>query len=219
MLSRLKTLIPHPIKSALKRAKRPLTPHDSIYTAEYYDSDDIEGWSSRSAAVMAGSLIGKLHARSVIDVGCGTGALLAAFRDAGCDVLGFEYADAGLASCERRRLPVQKFNLIHDAFPICHADLVVSFEVAEHLPMRCADRYVALLCSMASIIAMSAATPGQGGTDHINEQPHSYWIEKFNARNYLLDSVVSQTLRDEWHKSGVVAPWYCDNAMIFAFAL
>ena len=33
-------------------------------------------------------------------------------------------------------------------------------------------------------ICFSAAVPGQGGYQHINEQFQDYWIEKFRARGY-----------------------------------
>jgi hypothetical protein len=52
--------------------------------------------------------------------------------------------------------------------------MVTSFEVAEHIPERLEDRYVDMLCLLGNLIVISAATPGQGGMDHVNEQPHAY---------------------------------------------
>jgi hypothetical protein len=50
------------------------------------------------------------------------------------------------------------------------ADLVLSIEVAEHLPGAWADRYVNFLYEIAKrAIVITAAIPGQGGTDHVNE--------------------------------------------------
>lgn len=41
-------------------------------------------------------------------------------------------------------------------------DLVISLEVAEHLPSASADRFVRFLTSLGPAIAFSAATVGQG---------------------------------------------------------
>ena len=43
--------------------------------------------------------------------------------------------------------------------------LAVSFEVTEHIPAWKADRYIALLCSLSTVIVRSAAIPRSGGID------------------------------------------------------
>jgi cyclopropane fatty-acyl-phospholipid synthase-like methyltransferase len=164
---------------------------------------------------MARSIFECFHPETLIDVGCGTGALLKAFRGLGCEVRGLEYSDAGLAYCQSRSLPVEKFNIEMDLLATKeHHDVAVSFEVAEHLPIWTADRFVELLRGLAPAIVMSAATPGQGGHHHLNEQPHSYWIEKFHRRGYLFDLLTSVRFSSEWKASGA-AYWYCDNVMVF----
>jgi glycosyltransferase involved in cell wall biosynthesis len=87
-------------------------------------------------------------------------------------------------------------------------------EVAEHIPARLADSFVNLLCSYSSIIVFSAATPGQGGTDHVNEQPHEYWIEKFWQRGFGWDKDRSIQWRSIWRQKGT-ASWYSKNLMVF----
>ena len=149
----------------------------------------------------------------MIDVGCGTGALLAAFRECGCTVNGLEYADPGIEYCRRRHLPVRKFNVEKDTLAERH-DLVTSFEVAEHLPSWIADKFADLLCSLAPIVVMSAATPGQGGLDHVNEQPHSYWKDRFKRRGYTFDGDASADLADQWRSAGT-ADFYYKNVMVF----
>jgi 2-polyprenyl-3-methyl-5-hydroxy-6-metoxy-1,4-benzoquinol methylase len=54
-------------------------------------------------------------------------------------------------------------------------DLVVSLEVAEHLPASAADQFVNTLVKHGKKILFSAAIPGQGGQDHLNEQWPDYW--------------------------------------------
>lgn len=190
-----------------------LRPHNSIYPAEGYGSETWEEIPPYSAT-MARSILERFHPRTVIDVGCGAGALLEAFRDLNCAGHGLEYSDAGLAFCRRRGLSVQKFNIEKDQFDHRQYDTAVSFEVAEHLAPWSAKSFVKLLCNLSPLVIISAATPGQGGTAHINEQPHSYWIKKFRDNGYYFDDVQSLQVRTEW-KDANVPLFYTNNVMVF----
>jgi len=172
----LKALIPAPIKSSriAEIWRHVVTSHDSVYTQSYYDND-VESAAVQAAPVMAEAIVSTFHPKTVVDVGCGTGALLEEFRNLDCKILGLEYSEAGLSYCMKRKykVPVRKFNVEKDKLNVETYDIAVSFEVAEHLSPWIANRYVGLLCELSSVVVMSAATPGQSGRDHINEQPHS----------------------------------------------
>ena len=124
-----------------------------------------------------------------------------------------------LRLCRRQHVPVLKFNLEKDSFTDRRTfDLVISMEVAEHLPAKTADRYVTLLTSLSSVIVVTAAPPGQGGragTDHINEQPPFYWMAKFDQRGFQHDEALSRDWREKWRAAGDVALCYYQNLMIF----
>ena len=118
--------------------------------------------------------------------------------------------------CRSRKLSVQKFDLETDIFNDDRAfDLAVSMEVAEHLPQTCADRYIDLLARLSPVIVFTAAPPGQGGTAHLNEQPLSYWISKFQERGFSLAEELSRRWRENWDAAGDVKHWYWQNLMIF----
>jgi SAM-dependent methyltransferase len=207
-------LVPDAVKrTAIYSAVRPAPYHDSIYDETYFS--EIEGRAVASAPAMARTIREHFHPLSVIDVGCGTGALLVAFRDLGCSVSGLEYAEAALRSCRERNLEVRKFDIERQVLKKpARSDLAVSFEVAEHLPEKRADRFVELLCSLAPVIVCSAAKPDQPGMDHVNCQPQSYWIEKFERRGYRFDCVAADALRAQWRAQGVTG-YYYDNVMAF----
>lgn len=195
-------------------ATKQLFPHDLLYDAEYYGRH-IEPSAAAASEVMAPSIIADLAPRTLVDVGCGSGALLESIRKRGCAVFGLEYAEGGLAFCRKRNLDVQKFDLEHDTFPPDRTfDVAVSMEVAEHLPERCADRFTDLLVLLSSVVVFTAAHPGQGGTDHVNEQPASYWIQKFSSRGFEFDEAHSAAWREQWKRAGI-AKWYWMNIMIF----
>jgi SAM-dependent methyltransferase len=189
--------------------------HDWIYSAEYF-ARTVEGPAVESAGPIAESIMGGLAPGSVADVGCGTGALLEALRERGCDVFGFEYSKVALDYCRQRNLAVARFDLEKDELHSGRTfDVAVSMEVAEHLPGSSAERYVDMLTSLAPTVVFTAAPPGQGGNDHVNEQPPEYWIAKFARRGFVLDQGITQRWRERWEKTGNVRDWYHRNLMVF----
>jgi SAM-dependent methyltransferase len=191
-----------------------LASHNELYCESYYD--DVEQLVATSAPTLAESITRAFTAKRVVDVGCGTGALLEALRKRGCFCFGLEYSNAALKVCRSRGLDVRAFDLERDCLEqkVGTFDVAVSTEVAEHLPKKCADRFVELLASLSPNIILTAAPPGQGGVDHVNEQPNEYWIDKFAVRGFQFDRKLTDDFRREW-KEKKVASFYHKNVMVF----
>jgi hypothetical protein len=68
---------------------------------------------------------------------------------------------------------------------------------------------------LSQVIIFTAAPPGQGGTNHVNEQPPSYWISKFQERGFKYAEELSQRWRESWEAEDNVESWYQKNLMIF----
>ena len=207
----------HPLLDHLKRDSKKLASlflsRDDIYDEKYYEL--VEGYAKRSAEAIAADIVQEFHPATVCDVGCGTGALLEALRNRGVGTEGIEYSESAVKLCLARGLLVRKFDLTKDPIPAgLSADVAISMEVAEHLPAWFADRYVHFLCKIARVVVFTAATPGQGGTDHVNEQPHEYWVEKFAALGFAFQAALSEQWRVRWKENGV-AWFYCPNLMVF----
>lgn len=210
-----RAVVPEPVRAVVARVRANVFGHNAIYSEDYYASE-VEGPAVRSSGIVSDSIVTDYHPVSVIDVGCGTGALLAALRERGCKVFGLEYADAGLRYCRSRNLDVAKFDLENETFdPGRRFDVAISMEVAEHLPESVADPYLDLLTGAADVIVFTAAPPGQGGADHVNEQPPEYWIEKYRRRGFSLDEPRTLRWRQAWEASGDVESWYYRNLMLF----
>ncbi|NUO72424.1 MAG: methyltransferase domain-containing protein [Frateuria sp.] len=154
-----------------------------------------------------------LRPLSVLDVGCGVGPWVAAWRDAGIgDVQGVdgEYVnDAQLLfdSSLFHRIDITKTFRLARRF-----DLVQCLEVAEHLPHAASATLVANLTAHAPIVLFSAAPPGQGGEHHINEQPPGFWRDLFREHGYELFDFFRKRLKD---RPGI-EPWYRYNMLLFA---
>ena len=188
--------------------------HGSIDDAEFYEF--IDRTASESAPVIAESIIELFDPQSVLDVGCGTGALLHELRKRDIAETGVEYSEEALKYCRERDLDVMRFDLESDTdpFPDRKFDVVVSMEVAEHLPERIANKFVDLICEHGDCFVFTAAPPGQGGINHVNEQPQGYWIDKFHTRGFQFLEEQSTKWRHEW-KNEEVSWWYSQNLMLF----
>ena len=58
-------------------------------------------------------------------------------------------------------------------------ELTICLEVAEHLEPKTAPQLIKCLTDSSDVVLFSAAYLNQGGTNHINEQPHTYWAKLF----------------------------------------
>ncbi len=199
----------------VKQIAHRLVSFDEIYTHEYFMSE-VESTAGCSAQVISQSIIHEFKPICVVDVGCGTGALLYELKECGCICLGLENSSAGLNICQTRGLDVRKFDLEHDTLEkdMKHFDMAICMEVAEHLPKKYANRLIDLLTTLSPITVFTAATPGQGGKDHVNEKPHDYWIDKFKSRGFRYARKLSQAWSHHWEIQNV-AEFYQRNLMIF----
>jgi len=90
-------------------------------------------------------------------------------------------------------------------------DIAISTECAEHLPPQRADSFVEDLTRLSDIVLFSAAVPYQGGTEHINEQPVTYWIKLFDKYGYEFRDIIRP---DIWDDSSI-ATCYRQNMVIY----
>ena len=129
-----------------------------------------------------------IRPRSVVDVGCGGGTWLAAGQHRSGGGISIYGVDGDCVN--RSQLVIDEkffhpFDLEERVTLNRRFDLAMSIEVAEHLTPARADSFVEDLTHLSDVILFSAAIPGQGGTNHVNEQWQSYWAEKFLRLNYV----------------------------------
>src|SRR5437588_1473336 len=162
----------------------------------------------RSAQVIVPLVPDLVRPRSVIDVGCALGTWLAVFKEHGVeDIWGVDCEQVDSSLLET---PEDRFTALDLERPLQmkrRFDLVLSLEVAEHLPGSCAEDFVSSLTELGPVVLFSAAAPFQGGNHHLNEQWPEYWAELFQERNYL---PVDCLRRKIWQNESVDW-WYAQN--------
>jgi hypothetical protein len=168
--------------------------------------------SAHAARRTVSAMLSILPPLSVIDFGCARGAWLREWRAQGVqDIVGVDGAYVDRANLE---FDPARF-VSHDlATPFSHGrrfELAQSLEVAEHLPPSRARSFVADLTAHAPAVLFSAAQPGQGGENHVNEQPAEYWRRLFAEHGHVaIDCLRPLLARD----SGVPA-WYRYNLFLY----
>jgi trans-aconitate methyltransferase len=152
---------------------------------------------------------------TAVDLGCGTGHLVAAMRSRGVAIEGYEYAERPRQIArDELRITIHPFDLASPP-ALAPSDMVICIEVAEHVPPDLGDNLVQLLGTTAPLVVFTAATPGQTGLGHINEQPHSYWIVRFEDMGFEHDVETSNRIAEACKRSVPGSPWIAQNIMIF----
>jgi SAM-dependent methyltransferase len=182
----------------------------NVYRSGFFQRQN--STSARSASRIVPFVTDLIDPKSVLDVGCGSGAWSRAFLEN--DVSSLRAIDGGYARSallidDGHFTPV---NLASFDGNLGTFDLVACIEVAEHLNADRASGFVELLCKHSPAILFSAAPPGQGGTHHVNEQPLSYWVGHFAKRGYRLFDIIRPAF---WHDE-MVQWWHRQNMVIFA---
>ncbi len=190
---------------------RPNLLRKKLYEAPYYSS---LGPIARkdSAGIVVPIVASFVQPRTVIDVGCGSGAWLRAFREHGADrILGLDGDHIDPAWLV---IPKECFRSVDFSRPF-HLDekfdLAVCLEVAEHLPKAAASGLIQSLVGLAPIVLFSAAIPFQDGTYHVNEQWPQYWERLFWQHRYKRLDLIRKHI---W-KNPDVEFWYRQNMFLF----
>jgi len=140
-------------------------------------------------------LIRAFRIRSMLDLGCGPGAMIKLAKAKGLRALGVDGDPSvrvlsGLEPCDL---------IIHDFTqgPLEIAeefDLAWSVEFLEHVEERFQMHYMRLL-QQARFVFCTAAPPGKPGHHHVNCQDQEYWKRVFRKYGFVYDPKITSDLR------------------------
>ncbi len=190
---------------------------DEAYGSDFWEYHDTGDWDG-----FARVLLRHAPARSVLDVGCGDGKLLAAVARAapGTRVLGIDSSPTALRVAAGRGVETRAVDLASTrrsrvekiAGELGEIGLAVSLETVEHLPPWHSGKLLRLVCA-APVVVFSAAQPGQGGTLHVNERPVEHWVRRFHRLGYA-PPAGNEAFRAEVRALDL-PPWYAANVNLF----
>lgn len=198
-----------------------------LYTKEYHNNH----WTIfRQRNLNAAKIIyDALKFESIVDFGCSIGTYLEYYLSQGCEVKGYEYCYEECKPIIEKIDGLDKCIEFGDVTKLIDTskkyEVASSTEVAEHIPTSKSDIFVDNLCNSATkYIFLTAAGLGQGGTGHINCQPKSFWVEKFNNRGWKRDVEIENSIKvkmnpmrsnDGNNEYPIVWSFIYDNMMIF----
>lgn len=189
--------------------------NESEDLSRHYDDNFYSGQapaSYRSATIYARHLWQFIQPHSVVDIGCGRGTWLKAFKELGAKQLtgidGSWNSQEQMIDSDIDFVPAE---LNHAIEIKGFYDLAISLEVAEHLDPNAADTFIRTITSLSDTILFGAAYPGQGGTNHINEQLPSWWARRFIAKHYLPFDL----FRPAFWGNADVKFWYRQNTFLY----
>ncbi|OCX70071.1 hypothetical protein A6M27_09980 [Acidithiobacillus thiooxidans] len=185
--------------------------YEEIYDNNFY-VDESET-ATKSAHSIITYLLNELNHKpiSVIDIGCGLGDFLQEFDK--FDIKEMLGVDGNHVPINKLSIPEDKF-MVHDLRTELKIEkkfeLAICLEVAEHIEEKYANVLVKSITDASDLVLFSAAIPGQGGTNHVNEKWPEYWQKKFQEYDYIM----LDYLREKLWNSRNIAWWYKQNIMI-----
>ena len=184
----------------------------AIYNREFFQ------WSIKSEV---GSSLGfakivckYMKPKSIVDVGCGCGIYLKAFSLLGIkDLLGFDGSEHAI-ECSLVPGKIKLHDLRVPLYTKRKFDLCLCMEVAEHIDVAYSEILADALIRLSDRLLFTAALPGQGGRNHVNEQPHDFWTALFQRKGFNFKKELTKRLRQEM-KAKKVIWWIPQNLMVF----
>lgn len=195
--------------------KDPIFPTSNVTSSDTYSSVFYQNQvkaSQVSARLLLGHLWSIYQATSIIDFGCGLGAWLTEAEKLGATkAVGLDGAWVDRDKLLSATIDFRESNFDEPQIVDYNFDLAISLEVAEHLDESKSMTFVESITHASDVVLFGAAIPLQGGTNHVNEQPQSYWIEKFQSLGYTCFDVVRPFVWDDIE----IEPWYKQNIFVF----
>jgi len=174
--------------------------YEQVYKEEKPFSDRLAKWIKQ-----------ELNVTEALDLGCGPGIHTYSLNENGIKCVGVDID---------KRVDGKNYLIQDDLLNLkqkYQSELVICFEVAEHIDPQYSDKIVESVYSTiknGGLLMWTAAVPGQGGVMHINCRPKSYWKQKFEDSGLIYDEMTTTKCVD-FCKEGYHMGWFVNNLMCF----
>jgi hypothetical protein len=155
------------------------------------------------------NLIIKEKINNIVDFGCGTGDYIKNLIKQGYNCAAYD-GNPFTPKLTEGIGEIQDLSIVFDLGK--KYDLVISFEVGEHIPKKYEDIYIENICKHSNnYLLLSWAIIGQSGSGHINCQNNEYIINKIKQKGFEYDHKSSIILRN----NVTSAYWFKNTIMLF----
>jgi len=170
--------------------------------------------SQRSFRLLSNIIIQEFNPSTVIDYGCGAAWVIYYLMEKGVDCIGIEPNPNAKYIAKGSTIDkVMDLSLTDKIDLNKKVDVSICLEVAEHIDEKHKDIIIENICRSTDLVFFSAATVGQGGYGHVNEQPFSYWLEIFKNNGFVLEEAISKRIRKYLKQNGANR-WYFNNVRV-----
>jgi hypothetical protein len=151
-------------------------------------------------------IVSKEEPELVYDFGCGYGHYISNISKLGIEAVGFEAHPN--KSLYRN---IKKLDLSIPAILKKPADISISLEVGEHIPVEFEQIFIDNICNNTKkTVILSWAVEGQPGDGHINCRNNDYIISEMAMRGFVFDPSIL-----EKRKSFDRDHWFYNTTMLF----
>jgi SAM-dependent methyltransferase len=135
---------------------------------------------------IADRIAADMSPRRVLDAGCAMGFLVETLRERGIDAQGIDLSEYAI---EQVHAPVRPYCRVGSITEDLGGDydLIVSIEVAEHMPTRAAEEAIANICGHTADVLFSSSPIDYREPTHVNVHPPEYWAEQFARHGFYRD--------------------------------
>lgn len=197
---------PNDYRNNLDWLKKEIPNHPLLIDYEFLDQEE-KPFANRLAVWIKDYI----NPKNVLDIGCGPGTYVYALSEQGLDVIGIDVDDRVIDKPLLSQESLLEFNGKYKK------DLVICFEVAEHIdPQYCDDivKNVSDCVDVGGTLIWTAAKPGQGGVGHINCRTKEFWKEKFEKVGLTHDDKMQSDLI-KYCQQGMHMGWFTQNVLCF----
>ncbi|GAB6111192.1 hypothetical protein JCM14713_09500 [Desulfomicrobium salsuginis] len=163
------------------------------YDEDFFTEAWFSNWSELQY-ILADLVLAVPSWRSVLDFGCGPGVMIDLMNQRGLDYTGYDPSPGA------RALYLKHYGQCPDKFVSKlnkdDFDVVVSFDVLEHMNDDEIDLFISKFANVRDILVNISRVPGIPG--HINLKTDNQWIAFFELRGRVLNKTLTATLRNRY---------------------